>query len=220
MEGSIVPSSHVKRPPRDEAERVLRGEMAKSLRAYQSLNPELKTISRLSAKTGVDRETLGRILRGTTTPGPKSMTKLYQATQAEVFRNPSVKRDKQTSSVSGSVRALGIEDFLNEVKRLSLSVERLRISLSPAEASSSEGKMLPKRMSVHARAQAVGRILGELDRELAFFRQESRQDARHVLRRVVDAKDVGYLIALLKAMYDDDAFENWIFGAQYGARNR
>jgi len=131
-----------------------------------------------------------------------------------------VKRAKQTSSVSGSVRAPGIEHLLNEVKRLSLSVERLRISLSPAEASSSEGKMLPKRMSVHARAQAVGRILGELDRELAFFRQESRQDARHVLRRVVDAKDVGYLIALLKAMYDDDAFENWIFGAQYGARNR
>jgi predicted ABC-type ATPase len=106
------------------------------------------------------------------------------------------------------------------MRRLSLGVERLHMSLSPAEAASSEGKMLTKRMSVQARAQAVARILRELDRELAFFKQESRRDARHVLRSVVDAKDVGYLIALLKAMYDDDAFENWIFGAQYGAGSK
>ena len=220
MEGASVPSSHGKRPPRDEAERLLRSEMAKSLRAYQSLNPELKTISQLSARTGVDRETLGRILRQTTTPSAKSRAKLYQVTQAEVFRNPRTRKAKQTSSVSGSTRTPGIEDLLNEVKRLSLSVERLHMSLSPADEASSEGKMLTEKVSVRARAQAVARILGELDRELAFFKQESKQDARHVLRSVVDAKDVGYLIALLKAMYDDDAFENWIFGAQYGAGSK
>ena len=203
------------RPPRDETERLLRAEMAKALKAYLATHPDEGPISHLSAKIGVDRWTLGEIMRGTITASERATERLYELTQAQVFRNLRARNKKVGPTVSRQQRP-SIDELLEEVDRLRASIERLRRSSATADASASETRASPEKATVRSRAQTVGRILGELDRELAFFKDETQTEARHVLRRVVDAKDVGYLIALLKAMYDDDAFENWIFGAQYG----
>lgn len=206
---------HGKRPPQDEAERALRARMADALRAFQAKNPETKTVSGLADATGVNEDTLSRLLRGLQTPSQTSRQRLYEATNAEVFRGKPQERAAKGSSPAPPARANGIQDLVHEVRTLSTRVEELTRSVSQGPAARTGRGNVGEQPTVRMRAQNVAQILGDLDRELAFFREVTRRDARHVLRKVVDAKDVGYLIALLKAMYDDDAFENWVFGAQY-----
>ncbi len=211
----MMDDRHGKRPPKDDVERALRAEMVEALRAFQSKNPGARTITGLSDATGVNEDTLSRILRGIGTPSIASKRKLYQATNAEVFRVESEEGVAKIPSSLPRAQIPGVEGLLHEVRDLATKVEALRRSISPGVTRRDAKQSPGEQATARTRAENVARILGELDRELSFFKQETRQDARHVLRKLVDAKDVGYLIALLKAMYDDDAFENWIFGAQY-----
>lgn len=189
--------------------------MVKALKAYAAAHPEVRTQDQLAKKLGVSSETLRRLMLGLSTPAARSRARIFSVTHAEVFRRLPGNRPRETTRTQNGRQYA--DDILREVRKLSSGVERLRQSLTGDEVVSPHERPAPEKVSARARAEAVARILGQLDRELAFFKEESRQEARHTLRRVVDAKDVGYLIALLKAMYDDDAFENWIFGAEYGA---
>ena len=63
-------------------------------------------------------------------------------------------------------------------------------------------------------ARRVEEAIRKLVRELEFFRTGSRED-REVFRQNISAQDVGYTISFLKALFDEDAFQNWIFAAQY-----
>jgi len=221
-----VTDGHGVRPPRDEAERVLRERMAREIKLFQAEHPELKSINKLSKKTRVNRHTLAQIIRGQTTPDSLSRARLYEATRAKIFiisppagTEKRAQRPRQPSVPPGSTDRPELMSLLREVKELSAKVDRLGLLPSYGKSDRKAKIAVGPGRTTKERAQEIARILGNLDRELAFFRDESRRDARHVLRKVVDAKDVGYLIALLKAMYDDDAFENWIFGAQYVTRS-
>lgn len=69
-------------------------------------------------------------------------------------------------------------------------------------------------MSTEAYARSVENALRRLSKELEFFKS-GRSEDRQIFRRIVSAQDVGYIISLLKALFDEDAFQNWIFTAQY-----
>jgi hypothetical protein len=46
------------------------------------------------------------------------------------------------------------------------------------------------------------------------FKKGTAED-RALLRRTVAARDVGYLTSLLKAMYDEDQFQTWVYFTHY-----
>ncbi len=68
-------------------------------------------------------------------------------------------------------------------------------------------------------ARAVLMTLHRLLDELNFFKRGGSVD-RAVLRRVVPARDVGYVTTLLKAMYDEDQFQTWLYFAEYNPESR
>ena len=65
-----------------------------------------------------------------------------------------------------------------------------------------------------ARAARVLETLRRLGEQLDFFKTGSRKD-RGLLRRIVPATDVGYITSLLRALYDEDQFEEWILFSNY-----
>lgn len=66
--------------------------------------------------------------------------------------------------------------------------------------------------------ERVRQVLTALDQELAFFRETDRERAREALRTRIDPKDVGYIIALLRALYSKEAFDNWVLASGYSVR--
>lgn len=70
-----------------------------------------------------------------------------------------------------------------------------------------------------ASAESVGIGVRHLMAALEPFRKGSAED-RAVLRKTVSARDVGYLTSLLKAMYDEDQFQTWLYFTEYTPESR
>ena len=68
-------------------------------------------------------------------------------------------------------------------------------------------------------AREVLMTLHRLVNELHYFKRGTAAD-RATLRRVVPARDVGYATTLLKAMYDEDQFQTWVYFADYSPEAR
>lgn len=68
-------------------------------------------------------------------------------------------------------------------------------------------------------ARSVFTTIHRLLNELNFFKRGTAAD-RAALRNVVPARDVGYLTTLLKAMYDEDQFQAWLYFADYNPESK
>lgn len=66
----------------------------------------------------------------------------------------------------------------------------------------------------HEKAKRVWKTLVSLNNELEFFKRGSPND-RKLFRDMISGEDVGYIIALLKALFNEDQFENWIYFTDY-----
>jgi hypothetical protein len=68
-------------------------------------------------------------------------------------------------------------------------------------------------------ARRVSMTLRRLMDELDFFKRGTPED-RSTLKRMVPARDVGYATTLLKAMYDEDQFQAWVYFSEYKPEGR
>lgn len=83
----------------------------------------------------------------------------------------------------------------------------------PRQASPS----MPKSPEEAARELMI--TLHRLMNDLNYFKRGSDVD-RVLLRKIVPARDVGYVTSLLKAMYDEDQFQAWVYFADYNPESR
>jgi hypothetical protein len=70
-----------------------------------------------------------------------------------------------------------------------------------------------------ASAESVAIGVRHLMAALEPFKKGSAAD-RAALRKTVPARDVGYLTSLLKAMYDEDQFQTWLYFTEYTPESR
>lgn len=68
-------------------------------------------------------------------------------------------------------------------------------------------------------ARVVVETVSKLTSQLDFFKTGTPAD-RALLRSALPARDVGYLTTLLKAMYDEDQFQTWVYFAEYKPESR
>jgi hypothetical protein len=66
--------------------------------------------------------------------------------------------------------------------------------------------------------ERIRQVLTALDQELAFFKELDRDHERELLRTRIDPKDVGYIIALLRALYSKESFDNWVLASGYSVK--
>ncbi len=81
-----------------------------------------------------------------------------------------------------------------------------RLSLPTVPSSGESG--------AQTKARKILQLLSALKRELDFFAKGSPAD-RKELARVVKGRDVGYIMALFKALYNEDEFQRWLFFTSY-----
>lgn len=76
------------------------------------------------------------------------------------------------------------------------------------------GSPAVKSVSGEQAARDLLMTLHRLLNELHYFKRGTPAD-RATFRRLVPARDVGYVTTLLKAMYDEDQFQTWVYFADY-----
>lgn len=82
-------------------------------------------------------------------------------------------------------------------------------------------KEAPSDQASHAEeiAREVRKDVDRLLADIEFFKRASAPE-RAVLRSLLPARDVGYLTSLLKAMYDEDQFQTWLYFTEYKPESR
>ena len=76
---------------------------------------------------------------------------------------------------------------------------------------------LPTKEAAASQAGRVSQTLRGLGQLLEYFKTGSSKD-RDSLRHIVPPADVGYITSLLRALYDEDRFEEWILFSNYTMR--
>jgi hypothetical protein len=69
------------------------------------------------------------------------------------------------------------------------------------------------------KARAVMRLLISLSNELEFFKN-CTEDERRIFKKAVPGQDVGYITTLLRALYDEDKFQKWLFFSTYTMKGK
>ena len=64
------------------------------------------------------------------------------------------------------------------------------------------------------KANVVHQKLSELDNLLEYFKKGTAKE-REMLRYVIPPMQIGYITSLLKALYNEDEFQQWIFFSDY-----
>lgn len=155
---------------------------------------------------GINESTLGDYFKGRHQPSPENRQKLFQSTRLECF--------KPTEKEILQVKAPIPQPEKREVPWNDVGQQLVVISQAVAQL----GKLLSHPSpDVAARVQAVEDTLYTLNDELQFFKEGSPR-SRGILRRRINGPDVGYVTTLLKALFDEETFQNWLAMTTYEMR--
>ncbi len=156
----------------------------------------------------INERTLGDYFTGRHQPSPENRHKLFSATRLECFKPTEAEEALQVKLPVPEPGKQGVpwNDVGQQLVVIGQAVTQL-------------GKLLgrPSTSDVAARVQAVEDSLYTLNDELQFFK-ESSPHSRGILRRRLSGPDVGYVTTLLKALFDEEKFQNWLAMTTYEMR--
>jgi len=141
----------------------------------------------------------------------KSLKELAQATTINYntlkhyFEGHNFPTEENLKKLIKIIKIPALLEFINKEK------------LSKAETIHSQETLSFSYQDASQKAQKVYELLLKLNDDLEFFKKGTQKD-RETFRNTIPGKDIGYIIALLKALYDEDAFQNWLFFVEYKMR--
>ena len=156
----------------------------------------------------INESTLGDYFKGRHQPSPENRQKLFKATGLECLKPTGVEEAPQVEPPIPKPEK-------QEVPWGNVGQQLVVIGQAVAQL----GKLLTysSTSDVDARAQAVEDTLYTLNDELQFFK-EGPPRSRKILRRRLSGPDVGYVTTLLKALFDEEKFQNWLAMTTYEIR--
>jgi len=148
----------------------------------------------------INESTLGDYFKGRHQPSPENRQKLFKATGLECFRLTEAEEAPQVELPIPRPEKW-------EVPWSDVGQQLVVVGQAVAQL----GKLLsyPSTSDVVARVQGVEDTLYTLNDELQFFKEGSPQ-SRKILRQRLSGPDVGYVTTLLKALFDEEKFQNWL----------
>jgi transcriptional regulator with XRE-family HTH domain len=155
----------------------------------------------------INESTLGDYFKGRHQPSPENRQKLFKATGLECF--------KPTEEEVPQVEPLIPQTEKWEVPWNDVGQQLVVIGQAVAQLGRLLGR--PSTSDVAARVQAVEDTLYTLNDELQFFKEGSPH-SRGILRRRLSGPDVGYVTTLLKALFDEEKFQDWLAMTTYEIR--
>jgi len=159
-----------------------------------------KSLADFAREIKINDRTLGDYFHGRHQPSPENRQKLFKATGLEYFKPTEAEEAPQVKTPIP--RPEKWEVPWNEVGQqlavIGQAVTQLGKLLSPPSTSNIDAKM-----------QAVEDALYALNNQLEFFKEGSPH-SRKMLRRQLSGPDVGYVTTLLKALFDEERFQDWL----------
>jgi len=156
----------------------------------------------------INESTLGDYFKGRHPPSPGNRQKLFKATGLECFKPTEAEEVPQVEVpiTQPEKKAVPWGEVGQQLVVIGQAVAQL-------------GKLLshPSTSDVVARVQAVEDTLYTLNDELQFFKEGSPH-SRKILRQRLSGPDVGYVTTLLKALFDEEKFQNWLAMTTYEIR--
>ena len=156
----------------------------------------------------INESTLGNYFQGCHQPSPQNREKLFKTTGLECFKS------------TESVETLQVERPIPESEKQGVPWSEVGQQLVViGQAFTQLGKLLTRSSAsdLVAHVQAVEDTLYALNDELEFFKEGSPH-SRGILRRRLSGPDVGYVTTLLKALFDEETFQNWLAMTTYEMR--
>jgi len=148
----------------------------------------------------INQRTLGDYFRGLYPPSPGNRQKLFKATGLECLKPMETKEAPQIEPPIPRPEKWEVpwNDVGQQLAVIGQAVTQLGKLLSP-----------PSTSDIDAKIQAVEDALYVLNDQLEFFKEGSPH-SRRILRRQLSGPDVGYVTTLLKALFDEERFRDWL----------
>ena len=148
----------------------------------------------------INESTLGDYFKGRHQPSPENRQKLFKATGLECFKPTEGEEVAQVELPLPRPEKWEVpwSDVGRQLAVIGKEITQLGELLTRSSAS-----------DVVAHVQAVEDTLYALNDELEFFKDGSPH-SRGILRQRLSGPDVGYVTTLLKALFDEEKFQNWL----------
>jgi transcriptional regulator with XRE-family HTH domain len=202
-------------PPGGEESNKTR--LAIQLRQWLSQETRFHSIADMARSIGIAESTLREYFIGRALPSPKNIRKLKEITKLDLLDDILKRAPSRRGETPKAGIAQDLECFATHLGTIKRSVASL------AEEFDSLAKDLGRRSEAHSReevdqtpagrSRSITELLARLRGELEFFKVGSPED-REVLRKVTPGEQVGYVVSLLKALYDEGAFREWLHFSQ------
>jgi len=188
---SIVPSAEAIKKVRHPVTKIVidaqtKRQLAIDLRMWFQNQSKWKTYDDMAKDIGINIKTLGNYFQGRYFPTGENLVKLRETINLPIL-----------SQSFGGGPKVGVKIKPKEEIRVK--------EVTPVSR--------PQKLA-QEKATIIKNILYSLNEELKFFKKGTADD-RKIFKDTIPGKDVGYIIALLKALYDEDTFQNWLFFAEY-----
>jgi transcriptional regulator with XRE-family HTH domain len=173
------------------------------LRTWFSQQKRFKTQKDLSSYIGMSYSSLKKYFQGRSFPKGETKEKLYEITRIELLKP---KGSKKKSMVKKQGIETNIDEIVQAVKIIEQEVSELRQTINKKNI-----KAAQSHQPTHVRFADAFYILAD---EIESFRDSGVID-RQKLRNMISPKDVGYVSAFLKALFDEDKFTDFILFSKY-----
>jgi len=194
-----------------------------------------KTKKDLAKDAGIGYSNLQKYFRGDSQPSEKVRQKLYEVTGVEILKQEiEIKKEEQKEiesfveiktkdkeKIKEIKTPLDMQEKVTELQKIILDLsEKVKSFDGVCENCIVKKFSLPSdESSTEERAVKIRELLYRRDKELNFFKKGTAEN-RKIFKKIVLGQNVGYLIALLKALYDEDMFQDWLFFAEYEMERR
>jgi len=194
-----------------------------------------KTKKDLAKGTGIGYTNLKKYFHGDSQPSQKIRQKLYEVTGIEILRREiEIKKveqkgieslvelkTKEKEEIKKIKTPLDMQEKVTDLQKIILDLSE-RVNSFDGVCEKCIANKLPnstEESSVKERVEIVKELLYALNRELEFFKHDS-PESREMFRKRIHAPDVGYIIALLRALFDEDKFQSFLYMSNYDMKRR
>jgi hypothetical protein len=188
-------------------------ELAIQLRRWLSQQGRFRSVAEMARSIGMAESTLRDYFIGRALPSAKSLNVLKQVTQIplmEEMKGPGTSQeDKRPQGGVAVDGASLLSRFRTLRKSFAALSDELESLVAHAERRGETRSREPVDQTPAGRSRTIADLVARLRGELEFFKAGSPED-REVLRNVIAGEQVGYVVSLLKVLYDEDAFREWL----------
>ena len=148
----------------------------------------------------INEKTLADYFRGRHQPSPENRQKLFEATGLECFKPTEAEEALQVELPIPQLEEQGVP-WSNVGRQLAVIGKEITQLGELLTRSSTSDEF--------AHVRAVEDAMYTLSDGLEFFKKGSPH-SRKILRQRLSGPDVGYVTTLLKALFDEEKFQNWL----------